>query len=78
MWGVSLLVVMASALVARLLAVALDARAAPWRRGPLPRFWREQRIPVLCWAVLMAANVVYGAAARNDFQADRHWRVALI
>ena len=77
-WGVSLLVVMASALVARLLAVALDARAAPWRRGPLARFWREQRIPVLCWAVLMAANVVYGAAARNDFQADRHWRVALI
>ena len=77
-WGVSLLVVMASALVARLLAVALDARAAPWRRGPLARFWRVQRIPVLCWAVLMAANVAYGAAVRNDYQADRHWRVALI
>ena len=77
-WGVSLLVVAASALLARLLAEAIDARAAPWRRITLVRFWREQRVPVLCWAVLMAVNVVYGVAARNDYQADRQWRVALV
>ena len=77
-WGVSLLVVAASALLARLLATALDARSAPWRRATLLRFWREQRIPVLCWAALMAANVGYGAALRNDYQVERHWRVALI
>ena len=77
-WGVSLLVVAASALLARLLAEAIDARTAPWRRITLVRFWREQRVPVLCWAVLMAASVVYGMAARNDYQADRQWRVALV
>ena len=77
-WGVSLLVVTASALLARLLAEAIDARTAPWRRTTLVRFWREQRVPVLCWAVLMAASVVYGAAARNDYQAVRQWRVALV
>ena len=77
-WGVSLLVVGASALIARLLAHAIEMRAAPWRLAALTRFWREQRIPVLCWAVLMAANVGYGAAARGDYQADRQWRVALI
>ena len=77
-WGVSLLVVAASALIARLLAHAIEVRAAPWRRSALVRFWREQSIPVLCWAVLMAANVAYGAAARGDYQADRQWRVALI
>ena len=77
-WGVSLLVVGASALIARLLAHAIEVRAAPWRLAALARFWREQRIPVLCWAVLMAANVGYGAAARGDYQVDRQWRVALI
>ena len=77
-WGVSLLVVAASALLARLLAHALDARSAPWRRRTLARFWREQRIPVVCWAVLMAANVGYGAAVRNDYEAERQWRVALV
>ena len=77
-WGVSLLVVGASALIARLLAHAIEMRAAPWRRPTLARFWREQRIPLLCWAVLMAANIGYGASARDDYQADRQWRVALI
>ena len=77
-WGVSLLVVAASALLARLLAQALDARAAPWRRRTLTRFWREQRVPVVCWAVLMAANVAYGTAVRDDYQAERQWRVALV
>ena len=77
-WGVSLLVVAASALTARLLAAAIEARQAPWRAGVLARFWREQRIPALCWALLMAATVGYGAAARGDYQAERQWKVALI
>lgn len=77
-WGVSLLVVTASALAGRLLAASLDAREAPWEGAVLARFWRDQRIPVLCWVLLMAANVTYGAAARNDYHPERQWRVALI
>ena len=77
-WGVSLLVVTASALAGRLLAACLDARAAPWHGALLASFWRDQRIPVLCWALLMAANIGYGAAVRDDYRAERQWRVALI
>lgn len=77
-WGVSLLVVAASALLARLALESLAARRAPWRRPLLARFWGRHRLPLLCYAALLAANVAYGAAARGDYQTERQWRVALI
>ena len=77
-WGVSLLVVAASALLARLALEALEARLAPWRRALLDRFWGRHRIPTLCWAVLLAANVAYGAVARADYPTASQWRVALV
>ena len=77
-WGVSMLVIAPSALLARWALEALAARSAPWRRALLARFWGRHRIPVLCLALLLAANLVYGAAARADYQAVRQWRVALV
>ena len=77
-WGVSLLVVAASAFLARLVVEALQVGAAPWRRATLAHFWRYHRIPLLCWAVLLVANAAYGAASRNDYQPERQWRVALV
>ena len=77
-WGVSLLVVAASALLARLALEALEARQGPRRRALLAEFWGRHRIPLLCWAVLMAANTAYGAAARGDYAPAGQWRVALI
>lgn len=77
-WGVSLLVVAGSALLARLGLESLDARLAPWQR-PLPaRFWGRHRLPLLIWAVLLVANVGYGAAARGDYRSAGEWRVALV
>lgn len=77
-WGVSLLVVAGSALLARLGLESLDARLAPWRR-PLPaRFWGRHRLPLLIWAALLVANVGYGAAARGDYRSTGEWRVALV
>ena len=77
-WGVSMLVIAPSALLARWALDALEARSAPWRRALLARFWARHRIPLLCLALLLAANLVYGAAARADYQAVRQWRVALV
>ena len=77
-WGVSLLVIAPSALLARWALEALEARSAPWRRALLARFWARHRVPILGLALLLAANVVYGAAARGDYQAVRQWRVALV
>ncbi len=77
-WGVSLLVIAPSALLARWALEALEARSAPWRRALLARFWARHRIPLLCLVLLLAANVVYGATARADYQAVRQWRVALV
>ena len=77
-WGVSLLVVAGSALLARWGLESLDARLAPWRRPLLVRFWGRHRLPLLCWAALLAANVGYGAAARGDYRSAGEWRVALV
>lgn len=77
-WGVSLLVIAPSALLARWALEALEAGSAPWRRALLARVWVRHRIPLLCLALLLAANLVYGATARADYQAVRQWRVALI
>ena len=77
-WGVSLLVIAPSALLARWALEALEARSAPWRRALLAKFWARHRIPLLCLALLLTANLVYGAAARGDYQAVRQWRVALV
>lgn len=77
-WGVSLLVVAGSALLARWGLESLDARLAPWRRPLLERFWGRHRLPLLCWAALLAANVGYGAAARGDYRSAGEWRVALV
>ena len=77
-WGVSLLVIAPSALLARWALEALETRSAPWRRALLARVWGRHRIPLLCLALLLAANLVYGATARADYQAVRQWRVALI
>ena len=77
-WGVSMLVIAPSALLARWALEALEARSAPWRRALLARFWARHRIPVLCLALLLAANLVYGATARADYRAVRQWRVALV
>ena len=77
-WGVSLLVIAPSALLARWALEALEARSAPWRRALLARFWARHRIPLLGLTLLLAANLVYGAAARGDYQAVRQWRVALV
>ena len=77
-WGVSMLVIAPSALLARWALEALEARSAPWRRALLTRFWARHRIPLLCLALLLAANLVYGATARADYQAVRQWRVALV
>ena len=77
-WGVSLLVVAPSALLARLALESLEGRLAPWRRALLARFWGRHRLPLLCWTVLLVANVGYGAAARGDYQAASQWRVALV
>ena len=77
-WGVSMLVIAPAALLARWALEALEARSAPWRRALLARFWSRHRIPMLCLTLLLAANLVYGATARGDYQAVRQWRVALV
>ena len=77
-WGVSMLVIAPSALLARWALEALEARSAPWRRALLARFWSRHRIPLLCLALLLAANLVYGATARADYRAVGQWRVALV
>ena len=77
-WGVSMLVIAPSALLARWALEALDARSAPWRRALLAKFWARHRIPLLGMVLLLAANLVYGAAARGDYRAVHQWRVALV
>ncbi len=77
-WGVSLLVIAASALLGRLLTAALEAGAWPWRRAVWRPYLRLHRIPLLAYALLLVANVGYGAATRTDYSQERQWRVALI
>lgn len=77
-WGVSMLVIAPSALLARWALEALDGRSAPWRRALLAKFWARHRIPLLGMVLLLAANLVYGAAARGDYRAVHQWRVALV
>ena len=84
-WGLSLLVVTTSALLARLaieyrLAVRGAGRgavAAKWR-PVLSAFVRGQRLPLAVFAGLFALNLVYGLASQRDYTDARQWRVALV
>jgi apolipoprotein N-acyltransferase len=83
-WGVSLLVVTASAILARLAIHLAAASRGSTRDGghrwrvALGAFARQQRVTLVIYAVLLVANVSYGAISSRDYSNARQWRVALV
>jgi apolipoprotein N-acyltransferase len=68
-WGVSLAVVLPSALLGRFAADGIRAMRQEWRRYLLP---------AAAYAIVCAAILVYGLIAPVDAKADRQWKVALV
>jgi apolipoprotein N-acyltransferase len=68
-WGVSLLLVIPSALLG-------NAFAEGW--GALRERWRRFIAPAGLYAIVFAAVIVYGLVAQVDTSADRPWKVALV
>ena len=68
-WGVSLLVVIPSALIGNAFASGL---------GFLRENWRHYAWPAAAWGLASVAVVAYGLSAQVDTSKDRQWKVALI
>jgi apolipoprotein N-acyltransferase len=68
-WGVSLMVVLPSALLGRACADGIGALRAEWRRYLLPAG---------LYAAAFAAVLAFGLASPVDTSADRRWKVALV
>jgi apolipoprotein N-acyltransferase len=68
-WGISLLTVLPSAILAGVLRDGLAAARA--RAG-------RYVVPAAAWAALFAAALMYGAVSRSDLSGARPWRVALV
>ena len=80
-WGISLLVVGCSALLARLLIESRERMAGAEKSKAtvlLGAFVRRHRVPVTAFVALFALNLLYGAASGRDYSDARQWRVALV
>lgn len=75
-WGVSLIVVLANACLARMAGALGPPRRGAWRRAV--ELIRQRPLAPAVWALLFAGSAVYGASLPVDYGDAPRWRVALI
>jgi apolipoprotein N-acyltransferase len=68
-WGVSLLVVMPSAIIAGILRDGIACA-----RGRLPKYG----VPAAAWLLAFLAAIGFGIAAKIDLSGARQWKIALV